>query len=85
MIQAKPLYFKSADEDVAELLDKRDKEFKGDDEYLSAVTKEAFAPDDDQVLMIDPGLDVDEIFSSVKLPCEETSRLNNTINAPEAI
>lgn len=82
MIQAKPLYFKTADEDVAEILEKQNKYLNGDDEYLSAVTKEAFAPDDDQVLMIDPGLDVDEIFSSVKLPCEETPLLNNSINAP---
>ena len=32
--------------------------------------------------MIDPGLDVDEIFGDVELPCNTSRRLNNTLNAP---
>jgi hypothetical protein len=32
--------------------------------------------------MIDPGLDVDEIFGDVELPCNTNRRLNNTLNAP---
>jgi hypothetical protein len=47
------------------------------------VKKEAFDEDDDQVLMIDPGMDVEEIFGDVRLPCELVRRINNTLNAPE--
>lgn len=57
------------------------RELDGEDEYLSVVKKEAFAPDDDQVLMIDPGLVVEDIFGGVKLPCEEFSWMNNTLKS----
>lgn len=33
--------------------------------------------------MIDPGMDVDEIFGDVKLPCELVRRINNTLTATE--
>ena len=33
--------------------------------------------------MIDPGMDPEEIFGDVKLPCELVRRMNNTINARE--
>lgn len=47
------------------------------------VKKEAFDEDDDQVLMIDPGMDVELIFGDVRLPCELVRRINNCLNAPE--
>ena len=31
--------------------------------------------------MIDPGLDVDQIFGEVELPCNTARRINNTFNA----
>lgn len=42
------------------------------------IKKEAFAEDDEQVLMIDPGMDTEEIFGDVKLPCEKVQRINNS-------
>jgi hypothetical protein len=33
--------------------------------------------------MIDPGINIDEIFGNVQLPCEAVRRLNNTLNAAE--
>lgn len=55
----------------------------GDDDYLSMVRKEAFDEDDEQVLMIDPGMDVEEIFGDVRLPCELVRRINNSLTATE--
>ena len=52
------------------------------DEFFDSVRKEPFRPDDESVLMIDPGLDVDQIFGDVELPCNSDRRLNNTLNAP---
>lgn len=68
VIQAKPLHFKTVEEDLEEL--EREQRRGGEEEWLAAVKKEAFAEDDEQVLMIDPGMDTDSIFGNVKLPCE---------------
>lgn len=81
VIQAKPLYFKTVDEDLRDIEEAEERIKNGEDEYLAAVKKEAFAEDDDQVLMIDPGMDADTIFGDVKLPCEQVRRINNTLNA----
>jgi len=54
---------------------------KPEDEYILSVKKEAFAEDDDQVLMIDPGMDAETIFGDVKLPCEKVQRINNSQNS----
>jgi len=45
------------------------------------VKKEAFDEDDDQVLMIDPGMDTDEIFGDIQLPCEQVRRINNSTSS----
>jgi len=50
----------------------------GEEEWLAAVKKEAFAEDDESVLMIDPGMDTNTIFGDVKLPCEQVPRINNS-------
>ena len=47
------------------------------------VRKEAFDEDDEQVLMIDPGMDVEEIFGDVRLPCELVRRIKNALTATE--
>lgn len=52
------------------------------EDFFESVRKEPFAPDDASVLMIDPGLDVDQIFGEVELPCNASKRLNNSLNAP---
>lgn len=83
VIQAKPLHFKTADEDIQDMQRAKDLEEAGDEEYLSIVKKDAFDEDDEQVLMIDPGMDVEEIFGDVKLPCELVRRINNTLTAAE--
>lgn len=51
-------------------------------DFLESVRKEPFAHDDASVLMIDPGIDVDQIFGQVELPCNKNRRLNNSLNAP---
>lgn len=82
VIQAKPLHFKTVEEDLAEIEKQKEKETGNPrDEYLDAVKKEAFDEDDDQVLMIDPGMDTDEIFGDVKLPCEQVRRINNSTSS----
>jgi len=78
VIQAKPLHFKTVEEDLEEIEQNEVKHRNGDDEYLAAVKKEAFAEDDDQVMMIDPGMDAGTIFGDVKLPCEQVRRINNS-------
>ena len=83
VIQAKPLHFKTVDEDIRDLELAEEKKLNGEDEYFASVKKEAFSQDDDQVLMIDPGINIDEIFGNVQLPCEAVRRLNNTLNAAE--
>lgn len=47
VIQAKPLHFKTADEDLRDLQRAKDLEEAGDEEYLSIVKKEAFDEDDE--------------------------------------
>lgn len=81
VIQAKPLHFKTVEEDLQELEQQQEKALTGDDAFFATVKKEAFAEDDEQVLMIDPGMNVDEIFGDVYLPCEMVRRINNQINA----
>ena len=84
VIQAKPLHFKTVEEDLRDLEAEQEREMNGrslDDDYLAAIKKEAFAEDDEQVLMIDPGMDTEQIFGDVQLPCEEVPRINNTLKS----
>lgn len=81
VIQAKPLHFKTVEEDLREL-ELAERRKGGIDDFFESVRKEPFAQDDASVLMIDPGLDVDQIFGDVELPCNLSRRLNNTLDAP---
>lgn len=83
VIQARPLHFKTVDEDIKDIEQQQERIKAGNprDEYLDAVKKEAFAEDDDQVMMIDPGMNTDEIFGDVKLPCEQVRRINNSTSS----
>jgi len=81
VIQAKPLHFKTVEEDLRDIELAERKNGSADD-FFESVRKEAFSQDDESVLMIDPGLDVDQIFGDVELPCNLNRRLNNTLYAP---
>ena len=81
VIQAKPLHFKTVEEDLKEL-EMASQRKGGVEDFFESVRKEPFASDDASVLMIDPGLDVDQIFGEVELPCNASKRLNNSLNAP---
>ena len=47
VIQAKPLHFKTVDEDIRDLELAEEKKLNGEDEYFASVKKEAFSQDDD--------------------------------------
>lgn len=54
VIQAKPLHFKQPALDE----ERKDLDTGNDDEYFDALRKEAFDEGDEQVQMLDPGLDI---------------------------
>ena len=53
------------------------------DSYLEAVKKEPFK--DDNVILIDPDINIKEKFEKIDLPCNVESRMNNAVNAPVKI
>jgi len=44
--------------------------------------REAFAEDDEEVIMLDPGNDLDEKLARIDLICNTEDRMNNAIDAP---
>lgn len=58
VILVKPLHFKTIEEDLRDIELAEAKNGIAD-EFLKSVRKEAFSQDDESVLMIDPGLDVE--------------------------
>ncbi len=50
--------------------------------YLDAVKKEPFKPDETNVIMIDPDINIKEKFEQIDLACNMEQRINNTFNAP---
>ena len=52
------------------------------DDYLASVRKEAFNVDDEDVVLIDPGLNSKKLYEEVNLPCQKELRINNSIDAP---
>lgn len=50
------------------------------DAYLEAVKKEPFK--DDNVILIEPDIDIKKKFEAIDLPCNVEMRLNNAVNAP---
>ena len=52
------------------------------DDYLASVRKEAFNVDDEDVVLIDPGLNSKKLYQEVDLPCNTEKRINNAIDAP---
>ena len=47
------------------------------DAYLRSVRKEAFDVDDENVVLIDPGMSA-ERYQDIKLPCDREQRINNS-------
>ena len=92
IIQAKPLKLNS----MKDLIDDADRKnqlsdqedaidpdkAKTMDEYLRSVRKEAFDFDDENLVLIDPGMDFKSIFKGIDLPCNLDTRINNTETAP---
>ena len=87
VIQAKPLQLKTDDELLKEAQEVvvapvTEKEFESMESYLEAVKKEPFKPEESNVIMIDPDINIKEKFEQIDLACNMEQRINNTINAP---
>jgi hypothetical protein len=54
--------------------------FESTDAYLDAVKKEPFK--DENVLLIEPDINIKEKFEEIDLACNKEKRINNTFNAP---
>ena len=52
------------------------------DSYLKALKKEAFDPNDESVVLIDPSENAAARYNDILLPCERENRTNNTLAAP---
>jgi hypothetical protein len=50
------------------------------DSYLDAVKLEPFK--DDNVILIEPDINIKEKFDLIDLPCNKEQRINNAYNAP---
>jgi len=87
VIQAKPLALKTEEDLIKEAVSvdepiKTDKDFETMESYLEAVKKEPFKPEDDNVILIDPDINIKEKFEAIDLACNKEQRINNTFNAP---
>lgn len=84
-IQAKPMAFKT-DEEI--LKDEAIKALEPDkamteDDYLTALKMESFRHDDEDVVLIDPGINFTNLFKGIELPCVKERRINNQLDAPQ--
>jgi hypothetical protein len=80
VIQAKPLASQLGGEKDGQLsVPARIDDLNG---FLDAVHQEPFK-DEDGAVNLDPGIEVDEEFAKVLLPCSQGEFLNNQIGAPE--
>jgi hypothetical protein len=81
------LHFKTDEEIQAELsnpmLDftKKTSDFENLDSYLEAVNHQPFK-DDNNIILIEPDINIKEKFDKIDLPCNTEQRINNTLNAP---
>jgi hypothetical protein len=51
------------------------------DAYLEMVNKKAFK-EEDGAIMLDPDINIKEMFEQIDLPCNKVERMNNSIYAP---
>lgn len=52
-----------------------------EDDFFKRVVRKPFQEDDEDVVLIDPGIDAGSIFGAVELPCNKATRKNNAVNA----
>lgn len=85
VIQAKPMEFKTPEQDLKELLEEENKlkrmggkRGQTVDDYLEIVCKKPFEEEDGEIILIEPGVKIDEVFGGIDLPCNTEHRLNNT-------
>ena len=55
--------------------------FESTDSYLEAVKKEPFR-DDNNVILIEPDINIKEKFDEIDMACNKENRINNQFNAP---
>jgi hypothetical protein len=80
VIQAKPLLFDEKKYDEDERVTK-DPSYMNMNDYLESARKDPFKEDEGAV-NIDPDINIRDKFNKIRLPCEESVRLNNSFNAP---
>lgn len=81
------MHFKTIAEDLRdmELAEERKQRGMDDEEFFSIIQREPFKDTDKDVVLIDPGMNVEEIFGGIDLPCSLERRINNTISAPKSL
>ncbi len=85
VIQAKPLTLRTEEqlqiEDLnAHSVEDHHKNFETTESYLDAVKMEPFK--DDNVILIEPDINIKEKFDQIDLLCNKEQRINNTFHAP---
>jgi len=86
VIQAKPMHIKTAEEYLQTLEEEEEKAkavmSNTSDAFFNAMRKDAFNDDDGAVILIDPGMDLDDKLKEIDLPCNLEERINNAYDAP---
>ncbi len=60
---------------MREQQDKQDQKYETTESYLDAVKKEPFK--DDNIILIDPDINIKEKFDQIDLACNKENRINN--------
>ena len=95
VIQAKPIKYYTIEEEMdsvtrgkmKEQLESRqdpDTAIGSVEDYLAALRKDAFNVEEEDVVLIDPGVNSKRLYQEVDLPCMKEQRINNSLNAPKA-
>jgi len=86
VIQAKPMHMKTHDEYMATIEEEEAKlaalNMGATENFIQAMRREAFGEDDEEVILLDPGNDLDEKLNQIDLLCNMEDRMNNAIDAP---
>ena len=84
VIQAKPLQFKTDEEILKESvnLTKGDVNKMSMQDFLDSIKQESFDHEDEDVIHIDPDINIKEKFEKIDMFCNLVHTMNNTINAP---
>jgi hypothetical protein len=86
VIQAKPMHMKTHDEYMATIEEEEAKlaalKMGATENFIQAMRREAFGEDDEEVILLDPGNELDEKLNEIDLLCNTEDRMNNAIDAP---